>query len=91
MDSRGGEGLFGLPLLPSCFSPHPLDLTFLHEGSKTLVDGLVNIEKLVSGTANPSPVTWGMASSPSPGTPSKDSSFSPWCPACLTDSRLSPW
>lgn len=24
------------------------DLTFLHEGSKTLLDGLVNIEKLVS-------------------------------------------
>lgn len=32
---------------------HPLDLTFLHEGSKTLVDGLVNIEKLVSTTADP--------------------------------------
>lgn len=30
----------------------PLDLTFLHEGSKTLVDGLVNIEKLVSGSAS---------------------------------------
>lgn len=30
---------------------YPLDLTFLHEGSKTLVDGLVNIEKLVSDSA----------------------------------------
>lgn len=75
-----GKGL----LLLTCFSLHPLDLTFLHEGSKTLVDGLVNIEKLVGGTANPSP-------SPSPGTPPKDSSLSPWCPACLTDSRLSSW
>lgn len=28
-------------------SPPP-DLTFLHESSKTLVDGLVNLEKLVS-------------------------------------------
>lgn len=36
------------------FDSHlPLDLTFLHEGSKTLIDGLVNIEKLVSGSANP--------------------------------------
>ncbi|KAB1265787.1 Rap guanine nucleotide exchange factor-like 1 [Camelus dromedarius] len=42
------------PVIP--FVPLILkDLTFLHEGSKTLVDGLVNIEKLVSDTANPSP------------------------------------
>lgn len=78
----------------TCFSLHPLDLTFLHEGSKTLVDGLVNIEKLVSGTANPSPASGGwLASNPSPGTATspKDSRLSPWCPACLTDSQLSPW
>lgn len=76
MNSKGGEGPFGLPLLFTLFSPHPLDLTFLHEGSKTLVDGLVNIEKLVSGTDNPSPMSWGgLASSPSLGTPLKTAAF----------------
>lgn len=69
MESRGPS------LLLTCFFPCPLDLTFLHEGSKTLVDGLVNIEKLVSGTANPSPVSGGLASSPSPGTPLKTAAF----------------
>lgn len=34
----------GPPPSPPRLSP---DLTFLHEGSKTLLDGLVNVEKLV--------------------------------------------
>lgn len=49
---RGGEGPFGPPSSSHGLLSHSLDLTFLHEGSKTLVDGLVNIEKLVSGTAD---------------------------------------
>lgn len=78
MNSKGGEGPFGLPLLFTLFSPHPLDLTFLHEGSKTLVDGLVNIEKLVSGTDNPSPMSGGGAGIlPLSWHPPKDSSLSP--------------
>lgn len=43
-----GWGLSDTPRDPP---PHPVslpDLTFLHEGSKTLLDGLVNVEKLVS-------------------------------------------
>lgn len=75
MGSGAGEGPFGPPLLSIYFPPHPLDLTFLHEGSKTLVDGLVNIEKLVSGTASSSPMSGGLASSPSPGTPLETAAF----------------
>lgn len=41
----------GVLLLPHGAPPSPPrsspDLTFLHEGSKTLLDGLVNVEKLV--------------------------------------------
>ncbi|XP_041318871.1 rap guanine nucleotide exchange factor-like 1 [Pyrgilauda ruficollis] len=40
------------PLIP--FVPLILkDLTFLHEGSKTLLDGLVNVEKLMDGCFSP--------------------------------------
>ena len=46
----GGGGshcsTWGPPHFPNPPPPHP-DLTFLHEGSKTLLDGLVNVEKLV--------------------------------------------
>lgn len=64
---------------------YPLDLTFLHEGSKTLVDGLVNIEKLVSGLPALTQER-GLASLPFSWQPPKDSSLPLWCPACLTDS-----
>lgn len=36
----------GLPSPHTCLP----DLTFLHEGSKTLLDGLVNVEKLVGAS-----------------------------------------
>lgn len=57
---------------------HPLDLTFLHEGSKTIVDGLVNIEKLVSGMADPGPGAGAgicPPPSPCPGSPLKTAAF----------------
>lgn len=45
-DMGGGShcSTWGPPHFPN---PPPPDLTFLHEGSKTLLDGLVNVEKLV--------------------------------------------
>lgn len=40
-------GVLLLPMGPALTSLSLSDLTFLHEGSKTLLDGLVNVEKLV--------------------------------------------
>ena len=61
MGDMGGGGshcsTWGPPHFPNPPPPHP-DLTFLHEGSKTLLDGLVNVEKLVG--AVPGGVQWGL-------------------------------
>lgn len=75
-----GEGKGPLDLLSSSshlFLFPPLDLTFLHEGSKTLVDGLVNIEKLVSGTAYPGLGAGAgiLPPHPHPGSPLKAAAF----------------
>lgn len=44
-------GVFLLPHGVPSLTPYlPPDLTFLHEGSKTLLDGLVNVEKLVGAS-----------------------------------------
>lgn len=50
-------GVLLLPMGPALTSLSPSDLTFLHEGSKTLLDGLVNVEKLVG--AMPRGAQWG--------------------------------
>lgn len=45
--SSVGWGPSDAPQDPPHHPLSPPDLTFLHEGSKTLLDGLVNVEKLV--------------------------------------------
>lgn len=44
-----------MPVLTLSLLLCPPDLTFVHEGSKTLLDGLVNVEKLVSRPPPPTP------------------------------------
>lgn len=45
-----GWGPTAAPQPPPSPTTCPPDLTFLHEGSKTLLDGLVNVEKLVGAS-----------------------------------------
>lgn len=58
-------------LIPKSIPPHPpaaADMTFIHEGNRTLAENLINFEKMVSGAAwlPRGPPPWGTCLSPRP-------------------------